>query len=186
MGGTLEMPIRQEKPHSHTLDWVATFALVKKRISFETWTALRRKGVLHWGSLCLVLAFSIQAAVWGIRSVGEFRESAVSANVIAAPGPIATCPHHEHGCPKDCMCPKTYESHSETDGIEKSTGVIREPALVACTEHGPQSASCDSEIFIVAEPFLFRVVLSESPSVPGLIKAPLDRAGDPPQKVPIA
>jgi hypothetical protein len=138
------------------------------------------------GAFSLFLAFFMHSTLWGMRGFAALKESALSATVIEVPKAVETCPHHLHGCPKDCMCPKTYEVPGEQAPNESLVGVVREPSLVACTEHGPNSLMASTDFFLLEDTW--------SISFPRFLEflktVKKDRLQDwlqePPSKIPIA
>ncbi len=74
---------------------------------------------------------------------------------------IATCPHHPDGCPKDCMCPKTYvEVGRAYDAQDRPT--LEQPYLATCTSHRAFAQEMISSP--LPEPnFLWRPIASTEP-----------------------
>jgi hypothetical protein len=131
----------------------------------------------------------VNLTAWGIQIGGNLRQNheTTAADVaISLPRTIAVCPHHPHGCPKDCMCPKTYITvGGDSDDVEVS-GSLHEPAWVTCSGPGPQSLTPSFAVFL---PELQETVPVFATSIfilsEGNNSLP-DSFREPPQKIPIA
>src|SRR3954463_10544662 len=93
---------------------------------------LRRKGrgaiVLAWIAIWLV-----NLAAPGLFHPAPPDGMPTSARIDVMPkSQLITCPHHPEGCPKDCLCPKTYITADEDTGGQ-SPSALRQPRLAACT-----------------------------------------------------
>jgi len=100
---------------------------------------------------------------------------------IRAKQKIEICPHHPHGCPRDCMCPK-IASAEVSQG--KGSGFLREPAFVICTEQGAKGTSPSAPIFLAC-PILIPGFPTVSTWLSGGAFIIHDFFQEPPQKIPI-
>ncbi len=105
-------------------------------------------GLRRFGLIALFCAYALNLAAWGIQTGRSLEETTAADAAITAPDVIATCPHHPHGCPKDCMCPKTYVTVVNGDAHDDDSGGLTGTALVTCTEQGPQSLTPSFAVFI--------------------------------------
>ena len=137
----------------------------------------------------LFCVFALNTVPWGIQLFQSFSETTAADVAIAFPKTaktIATCPHHPHGCPKECMCPKIYVTVGDTDHDEQeASGSLREPTLVTCTESGAQSLTSFHAVFLPATPpadLIFTSVSRFDFWKNNSLPNPLDEV---PQKIPI-
>jgi hypothetical protein len=142
------------------------------------------------GAIVLLAAWAVNPSLYLLKSFfGQINEtSSVQANAIDAPNQVMeVCSHHQHGCPKDCFCPKII---LKADSVQKPMVVsdtLHEPSLSQCSE---EKASIDSPPVVTA--FLLpagipSISCLESgrcpiPPQPAL----LDTPQEPPRKIPIA
>jgi hypothetical protein len=178
----------------------AIFRTVAQRAASIPKRGVSRGALIKGGLLSLILALAMQAGLWSIRTFADERETAVEAAAIQAPRTLVTCPHHQHDCPTDCLCPKTYTLVSADSGVASGLeagaasnmpsrgspdGVLREPSLVACTQHGPQSVTASSDIFLAAPAVAFFLPESESSLRPTAAESLRDGLREPLLKIPI-
>ena len=138
------------------------------------------------GFAALFCVFALNVAPWGIQSFHSFTDLTVKDVAISVPKMIATCPHHPDGCPKDCMCPKTFLTLGGHDDDERrASGSLHEPAWVTCSENGPESLSFSSAEFLPSTSgvdlifaFVFLFQTRE-------LFVPPNPLREPPQKIPI-
>lgn len=167
----------------------------------------RGGAVIKAGLLSLILSLAMQAGFWSVRTFAMERKTAVAAAAIQAPSEAprvrTTCPHHQHDCPADCFCPKTYTpiatdatvGADADDGAGMDTqataesrdrdGTWREPALVACTEQGPQSTTAAADVFLAAPALSMFLPDSESSLRPMAADPLRDGLREPLLKIPI-
>jgi hypothetical protein len=137
----------------------------------------------------LLCACALNLAAWGMQTVhafhffGETTATDVAIHVSNSSSKmIGVCPHHPHGCPKECMCPKTYLRVGDSDDED---GALRSPSLVACTESDSEFPSPSFAVFIAETPATLNVcspVSSLSLRKALALPSPLR---EPPQKIPI-
>lgn len=141
------------------------------------------------GFFALLCAQVVNLTAWGIQiggSIKESRETTAKDVAISVPRVIAVCPHHPHGCPKDCMCPKTYITvGGDSDDVE-ALGTLNEPALVTCTKHGPQSLTPSFAVFLPEMQEKILVITTFVSWTPRETLRLPNFFEEPPQKIPIA
>lgn len=158
-----------------------------------------RVGLRKTGFLVLLCAYALNLAAWGIQTGvqvssslkhKEPKETTAADAAISVPRTIAVCPHHPHGCPKDCMCPKTYITvgvAAENDsGRGENPGTLQEPAWVTCTQQGPQSLTPSFAVFLpeaLGNSLVFTTTFFRMPDGKNSLA---DSFQEPPQKIPIA
>ncbi len=147
---------------------------------------LHQKLFLNSGIFVLLCAFTLNLAAWGIQTFDALSETTVPDVAISMSRIIETCHHHPHGCPKDCMCPKTYLTVGDDEqGGQPASGIVREPALVTCTEHDSENLTSTFSVFLPESSLAIRIAgicLPHSLTREIISQSPL---GEPPQKVPI-
>lgn len=150
--------------------------------------ALRRLRSI--GAVFLLAVWAVNPALYLLDSlIGKAETlSSVQANAIAAPAQgIEVCAHHQHGCPKDCFCPKITLAAESNPAPTSAPETVSEPSLSQCSE---ARAAIDSPPVVTA-----LTIPAKDISIPCLvvgrcpiprIPALLDFPQEPPQKIPIA
>ena len=146
---------------------------------------LHAKIFQNTGVITLLCAFIFNFAAWGIQTYNFLSQTSV-ADVAITVKTIETCHHHPHGCPKECLCPKTLITIGEKGcAPAENPGTLHEPAWVTCTEQGPESLTPSFAVFIVENtctlPILETVTMAKTD---GRISMP-ETFQEPPLKVPI-
>ena len=147
---------------------------------------LHQKLFLNSGIFVLLCAFVLNVTAWGIQTFNTLTEPTVADAAISMSKIIGTCPHHPHGSPKDCLCPKIYVTlGGAKEKVPEASGVIREPTLVTCTEHGEESLTPTFSVFL-PESFMPFSALEMTSILAGSKKISLcNPLQEPPQKIPI-
>ena len=146
---------------------------------FSSSQPLHKTGI--WILLCALILNVAPGGFRLFRSLGE----TTAADAAISVKTLETCPHHPHGCPKECLCPKTLTRLGEAGVRTENPGTLNEPSWVTCTEKGPQSLSSAFALFIV-EPACTLTI----PEAGGFARAdgtPFipETSPKPPQKIPI-
>ena len=141
------------------------------------------------GAIVLLAAWAVNPSLYLLNSLlGPLKQNTwVQASAIEAPAQgLQVCSHHQHGCPKDCFCPKIT---LQTEPIPKpvaESDALHEPSLSQCSE---ERAALDSPPAVTAllipagEPLITCLETGRCPIPPQ--PALLDTPQEPPQKIPI-
>ncbi len=100
----------------------------------------------------------------------------------AIPMGVAICPHHPLGCPKDCLCPKTWKP---ADAESEYEGTLNEPALTACTSKATHDAPSAPPLFVLESRWTLVPGLETLLPITARTDALMSADREPPQKVPI-
>lgn len=141
-------------------------------------------------AIALLAVWALNPTLYLLNSlVGQFKQSSsVQTSAIEAPAhALEVCSHHQHGCPKDCFCPKlTLNPESVAEPVNLP-GILHEPSLSQCSE---ERAALDSPpvakgfLIPAVDPMVFCLEVGTCPIPPRL--ALLDAHSEPPRKIPIA
>lgn len=162
--------------------------MVSVSIKFHSVTRrlLHAKIFRNTGVLTLLCAFILNIAAWGVQTY-DFLSQTTVAEVAITVKTIETCHHHPHGCPKECLCPKTLVTIGEESGTPaENSGTLHEPAWVTCTEQGPESLTPSFAVFIPESICILPVFKATVFHMVDGVNFIPDTFQKPPQKIPIS
>jgi hypothetical protein len=136
-------------------------------------------------ALAWIAIWLVNLAAPGLIRSAPFRGMPATSRIDVMPKSyLITCPHHPYGCPKDCLCPKSYVPTDEGESAP-SPSALRQPRLAACTSH--QDFVPDGIPLLLPRPASLRLRCEPEARLPKEgIAATHSGHTRPPRKIPIA